>query len=337
MKTVLFGFSGSGKSELFAALAGPGGAPAGGRVMAKVPEPRLEPLVALYSPKKVTLAEMEFLDMPGGGERGRGLGNRVLTAIRPADCLLAVLDAFSGLDDPQEQWQAIETDLLVADLAVVEKRLERLALDKKKNKDLVDPAEEAALERVQACLESEKPLREDPELAAAHVLRGFQFLSAKPVLWAWNCPEAEVADRELPPNGPGQAHLAVSARLEHDLAELEDPEERAMFLADAGLTASALDRVLGKVFELLGLISFFTTGPDEVRAWPVRRGSLAPEAAGAIHSDIQKGVIRAEVTGYEDFAKAGSLKRAKELGQARLEGREYVVQDGDIVEFRFNV
>ncbi|MGE4297496.1 MAG: DUF933 domain-containing protein [Desulfovibrionaceae bacterium] len=337
MKTAIFGFAGSGKTDLFAALAGSAAATAGNRGMVKVPEPRLDPLIALFNPKKVTYSEIEYLDIPGGGDKGNGLGERVLNEVRAYDCLLAVLDAFSGYADPKEQWRAIEADLLVSDMAVVEKRLERIGTDKRKNSALVDPKEEAVLTRAQAWLETEKPLRADPELAAAPELRGFRFLSGKPILYAWNCAEADLAGFALPAEETGMAHLAVSARLERELAELTDPEERAMFLDDLGITESALARVVAKTYELLGLISFLTAGDKEVRSWPVRRGSTAPEAAGVIHTDFQKGFIRAEVIGYGDFLTNGTFKKCKELGLARLEGKEYIVKDGDIIEFRFNV
>lgn len=337
MKTAIIGFSGSGKSDLFAALAGPSAAAAGNRAMVKVPEPRLEPLIALYNPKKITLSEIEYLDVPGGGGKGSGLGERVLNEARSCDCLLAVIDAFSGLQDPKEQWESMEADFMVSDLAVVEKKLERMALEKRKAKDLVNPKEEEAVERARACLESEKPLRSVPELARDPLLRGFAFLSAKPILYAWNVAEDAVTSFELPADSEGMAHMAVAARLERELAELDDPEERAMFLNDLGIEKSALDQVVSRTYELLGLISFLTAGDKEVRSWPVRRGSTAPEAAGVIHSDFQKGFIRAEVTAYADFLACGDFKKAKEKGLVRLEGKEYVVKDGDIVEFRFNV
>ncbi|MDD4953085.1 MAG: DUF933 domain-containing protein, partial [Desulfovibrionaceae bacterium] len=257
--------------------------------------------------------------------------------IRPYDCLLAVLDAFSGLSDPAAQFRAIEADLMVADLAVLEKRLERMALDKKKSRDLVNPREEEALARCRELLEAGSPLRQDPDLAASPLLRGYSFLSAKPVLYAWNCPETEIGSFKTPKDAPGLAHLAVSAKLERELAEISDPEERGMFFQDLGLAESALERIISRTYALLGLISFLTVGPDEVRAWAVRRGSTAPEAAGVIHTDFQKGFIRAEVVGYQDFERAGDFKKAKELGLARLEGKDYLVRDGDIIEFRFNV
>lgn len=337
MKTAIFGFSGSGKTDMFAALAGEKAAAAGNRAMVKVPEPRLDPLIKLFNPKKITLSEIEYLDVPGGGGKSGGLGERVLNDIRPYDCLLCMLDAFTGLSDPEQQRGAIEADLLVSDLAVVEKRQERITNDKKKSRDLVDPKEEDALNRARAMLEAEKPLRLDPELCAEPAMRGFRFLSAKPVLYVWNVSETAMDSFQVPADGDGQMHISVAARLERELADITDPEERAMFLADLGLKQSALDKVISRTYKLLGLMSFLTAGDKEVRAWPVRVGATAPEAAGVIHSDFQKGFIRAEVIGYQDFLKAGDFKKAKELGLARLEGKDYIVQDGDIVEFRFNV
>lgn len=337
MKTAIFGFSGSGKTDMFAALAGEKAAGAGNRAMVKVPEPRLDPLIKLFTPKKVTLSEIEYLDVPGGGGKGHGLGERVLNDIRPYDCLLCMLDAFTGLSDPAQQFGAVEADLLVSDLAVVEKRQERMALDKRKNASLVDAKEEECLARARALLEDEKPLRLDPALCAEPAMRGFRFLSAKPVLYVWNVAETAMDSFEAPADQPGQMHMSVSARLERELAAIIDPEERAMFLTDLGLTESALDKVISRTYKLLGLMSFLTAGDKEVRSWPVRVGATAPEAAGVIHTDFQKGFIRAEVIGYQDFLKAGDFKKAKELGLARLEGKDYVVQDGDIIEFRFNV
>jgi hypothetical protein len=335
MKSALFGFAGSGKTELFQALAGPG-SEHNDRAMVKVPEPRLAPLVELFKPKKVTPTEIEILDLPGGSTRGQGLGQRVLNAVRPYDCLLAVLDHFSGLSDPDSQHQSIETDMIIADLAVTEKRLERIAQDRKKARNLVDPREEELLQRVQAHLEEEKPLRTTPELSSSPELRGFCFLSAKPVLYIWNVTEDNL-EAGVTAEHTGEAHLAICAKLERELAEIEDPDERQAFLEDLGLRDSALEVIISKTYELLELITFLTAGEKEVRAWAIPRGLRAPEAAGAIHSDIQKGFIRAEVLSWEDFQAVKTFKAAKEKGVLRLEGKDYVVQDGDIITFRFNV
>ncbi len=335
MKTAIYGFSGSGKSELFRALAGPGSEHID-RAMVKVPEPRLYPLVRLYNPRKITLSEIEYVDIPGGSSKGHGLGQRVQSAIRPHDCLVTVLDAFSGLMDPMEQYQDIETDLLITDMAVIEKRLERLAQDRKKDRSLVNTQEEAALNRAKDLLDREKPLRQDPALADAPELRGFCFLSAKPVLYVWNVPDTDL-EYTVPEDSPGQAHLALSAKLERELAEIEDLDERQEFLQDLGLTQSALDRIITKTTSLLGLITFLTAGEKEVRAWKVAQGATAPEAAGVIHSDLQKGFIRAEVLSWKDFCSVQNFKQAKDKGLLRLEGKGYIVQDGDIITFRFNV
>ena len=336
MKTAIFGFAGTGKSDLFAALAGPVAAAAGDRAMVKVPEPRLDPLIELFKPKKVTYSEIEYRDVAGGGSAGKGLGDKVLNEIRQYECLLCVLDAFSGVSDPADQLAAVETDFIVSDMAVAEKRLERIAMDKKKDKGLVNPKEEDLLHRTLKLFENETPLRNEPEVADAPELRGFGFLSAKPVLYAWNISEDELGDFTPPEAGPGLSNIAVSARLERDLAEMEG-EEQQEFMNEMGVESSALDRVIKETYRLLGLINFLTAGDKEVRSWAIRDGSTAREAAGAIHTDIAKGFIRAEVLAYDDFLKAGSMKKAKELGLLRLEGKEYIVKDGDIIEFRFNV
>ncbi len=335
MKTAIFGFAGSGKSEVFKALAGAGNT--SNRAMVKVPEPRLQPLVELFNAQKVTYSEIEYLDIPGGGGKGDGLGERILSEVRGYDCILAVLDAFSGLNDPQAQYEAIETDLLISDLAVIEKKLEKMALEKKKNHPAYDPKVEALLQQAQKLLEEGSPLRLGGDLAHAQELRGFSFLSAKPILYIWNTDESSFAEYEIPKDADGVAHIAFAAKLESELAEIENPDEKTMFLEDMGIAEVALNRVIAKTYSLLGLCSFLTAGEKEVRAWPVRIGSKAPQAAGVIHSDFEKGFIRAEVIAWKDFLECGDFKTAKDRGLARLEGKEYIVQDGDIIEFRFNV
>ncbi|MBI9079768.1 MAG: redox-regulated ATPase YchF [Pseudodesulfovibrio sp.] len=337
MKTAIFGFSGSGKTDLFAALSGPAAAAAGNRAMIKVHDQRLDPLITLFNPKKITYSEIEYLDIPGGGGKGTGLGERVLNEIRPYDCFIGVLDGFSGMNNPEHQWQAIEADMMVTDMAVIEKRLEKITTDKKKNKALVDPKEEETLKQALNLLENEHPLRTNSDISDKPELKGYKFLSARPILYAWNCPEGEEENMKLPENAPGMTHIAISAKLERELAEIDDPEEKAMFLQDLEITESVLDKVITKTYHLLGLISYLTAGEDECRTWPLRAGSTAPQAAGVIHTDFEKGFIRAEIIGYQDFIEAGNFKKAKELGLARLEGKEYIVQDGDIIEFRFNV
>ncbi|WP_028575887.1 DUF933 domain-containing protein [Desulfonatronovibrio hydrogenovorans] len=335
MKTALIGFAGSGKTELFRALAGPGAAGVS-RAMVKVPEPRLTPLAKVFNPKKITQTEIEYQDLPGSGG-SKSLGNKVLGEIRGCDCLLAVLDAFSGAVDPREQLQAVEAEFIVSDLAVIEKKLERLAQDKQKAKHLYDPRVEELLQQAMAILEQEKPLRRDKDLCSQPGLKGFAFLSAKPILYAWNISESKMDGFTPPPDEPGTMHIAVSAMLEREMSELDDPEELAMFMQDLGVQQSALDRVIARTYSLLSLITFLTAGEKEVRSWALSRGSTAAQAAGTIHSDIQKGFIRAEVLGWEDFLECLDMKKAKEKGVLRLEGKDYIVKDGDIITFRFNV
>ncbi len=335
MKTGIFGVSGSGKTELFLALAGPE-ARGLSRAMVKVPEPRLEPLARIFNPKKITYSEIEYIDIPGGGNKS--LGNKMLNDIRACDCLVAVIDAFSGVHDPRIQEENIEGDLIISDLAVVEKRLERIEIDKKKDKKLVDPREEELLYEAKETLEQEMPIREKEELANAHELRGFQFLSAKPILYVWNIAEEAIGKSPLLPNKKRKRHVTMCAKLERELREIENEEERREFLKEMGISTPALEKVISLTYSLLGYITFLTAGEKEVRAWTIREGATAQEAAGAIHSDIQKGFIRAEVLSWEDFEKVeGDFKRAKEKGLLRLEGKDYIVRDGDIITFRFNV
>lgn len=336
MKTAIFGLAGSGKTELFQALTGPR-TTLNERAMIKVPEPRLEPLTRYFHPKKISHTEIEYLDIRGGGGKSSSLSQRALNEIRPYDCLLAVLDNFSGLADPEDQRKTIETDLVIADLAVLEKRLEKIEQDKKKAKHLHDPQEEQLLLQAQSRLEQESPLRRDSDLSLAPELKGFCFLSAKPILYVWNCDEQKLGTGVLPAAQSSEAHLEISASLEKELAELDDPGEQLAFLQDLGLQESALNRIISKTYALLGLITFLTGGEKEVRSWPLRRGAKAPEAAGVIHSDLQKGFIRAEVLAWSDFENLRDFKKAKEKGLLRLEGREYTVKDGDIITFRFNV
>ncbi len=333
MKTGIFGMAQSGKSELYMALAGPE-AINFQRTTVKVKEPRLYPLAEIFKPKKITFTEIEYQEIKGGGNQS--LGNKVLNEIRPMDCLVAVIDCFSGLRDPNVQVQNIESDLIISDLAVIEKRLERIDTDKKKDKNLVNPKEEELLILAKELLEKEIPLRVNEEICEAQELKGFQFLSAKPILYVYNVSENELG-KFSEKKEDKKVEIEVCAKLERELREIEDEEERKKYLKEMGLEESALDKVISATYNLLGLITFLTAGEKEVRAWTIKKGSTAQEAAGVIHSDIQRGFIRAEVLSWEDFEKTRDFKKAKELGLLRLEGKDYIVQDGDIITFRFNV
>ncbi len=330
MKTAIFGFPGSGKTDLFLALAGPKFKNLN-KAMVKVPEPRLDPLIKLFNPKKITYTEIEYNDFQGV-TKGESLSNKLLNEIRPFDCLIGVLDGFSGINDPEEQWKNIEVDFILSDLSVIEKRLEKLAKDKKKN-----IIEETLLIKAKELLEKEKPIRENNELSSASELRGYRFLSAKPILYIWNISEDDINKITLPEKKLNQKHIALSVKLEKEMSEIEDEEELKFFHEEYGIQESALDKVIKSTYELLDLITFLTAGEKEVRAWPLKKGSTADEAGGVIHSDIQRGFIRAEVLSWDDFLKYKDFKIAKKNGALRLEGREYIVKDGDIITFYFNV
>lgn len=357
MEIGIVGLRASGKTTLFNLLTGleehTGGYSTESHVgMARVPDERLDRLSALFSPRKTTPATVRYVDVPGlSAEESRGAALD-LPQLRTMDALMVVLRAFDhpevsaaeGAPEPLRDLATIEGEFLISDQLVVEKRLERLAKDIMKRKSPELLAEQSVLERCLAALEEERPLRE-LELSPdeRRILRGFTFLSLKPLLVVVNVDEGAVGEDVL--TGPGWDQwrqrpavqlISVCATLEGELAELED-EEAAAFMEEMGLADRALDRILTASFRLLGLISFFTVGEDECRAWPVRRGTPAVEAAGAIHSDIQRGFIRAEVVRWDELLAEGSLAACRQKGTLRLEGKTYEVQDGDVIHFRFNV
>ncbi|MGH7402362.1 MAG: redox-regulated ATPase YchF [Candidatus Rokuibacteriota bacterium] len=357
MKIGLIGLPKSGKTSLFNLLTGASVATssfgtARGEMhagVARVPDARVDRLTALFKPKKTTFATFEVVDLAGiaKGER-QGLEAK---EFRSADALLHVVRAFPGPtgapSDPGGDIDDLETELILADLEVVERRLERLEAQIKKKRTDADVHEQAVLLKVKPALESAQPIRAmglgDDESRA---IRGFTFLSQKPILHCLNLAEKEIARGKTLAESFGLPAVArrpatglgwVSAVIETEVAQLEGPEQAA-FLADLGLSEPAIRRVLEDCYALLGLISFFTVGEDEVRAWSIPRGTRAQDAAGAIHSDIARGFIRAEVIGYEDLLAAdGSMATARERGRLRLEGKDYAVQDGEICHFRFNV
>jgi len=340
MKSGLIGLPGAGKTVVFEALTGnvdPTGGKGENRIgTVRVPDPRIERLRALYRPKKTTFAQVEYFLAARGAEKERG---RQWTAVRDCDALIHVVRNFSayGLASPQpiDDIRKIDQDVMLADLIVAEKRLERLDLDRRRGK-AVDPEELSQLQQCIELLENEVPLRNRAELADSPLLRGFAFLSAKPMLMLFNNDDEDEDLPELDGTIAPETCLVIRGKLEQELAQMSG-EETAAFLKEFHISASATDRVVSKTYRLLGLISFFTVGDDEVKAWTIRRGTSALDAADVIHSDMKKGFIRAEVLAYEDLTAAGSYAEARKRGSVRLEGKSYGVQDGDIINFRFNV
>ena len=357
MKIGLIGLPKSGKTTLFNLLTGSSVATSrydAGRAelhtgVARVPDPRVDRLSELFKPKKTTYATFEVVDLAGieKGERGALEAKE----FRNADALLHVVRAFAddarGAPDPRRDILDLELELVLADLEVVDRRLERLTASIKKQRKEAEVREHELLGRLKTALEAETPLRAaslTPE--EARLIRGFTFLSQKPILHLVNVEESAIAEGERAAERYGLGEIAsrpqsrvgwVSAVIEAEIARLAGEEQQA-FLADLGLAEPAINRVLRECFALLGLISFFTTGEDEVRAWPIPAGTRAQDAAGAVHSDIARGFIRAEVNGYDELVTAGgSFADLRAKGQLRLEGKDYVVLDGEICHFRFNV
>ncbi|HKJ03082.1 MAG TPA: DUF933 domain-containing protein [Longimicrobiales bacterium] len=346
MKIGLVGFAGSGKTTVFNTMTGLdvpvtfGGEVRLGTV--KVPDERIDKLSALFSPKKTTFAEMSFCDIPGEhGAQKKGLSPRGLQQIRDQEALCLVIRDFDnpaveGDPDPAGDLESFHAECVLADLEIAERRLERA------RKERADAGEIAAFEKMKDTLEAERPLRSlsAEELGRDH-LKGYGLLTDRPLLVALNRDEARAAEPmprslEARLGELGAAGLVLSAAVEAEIADLE-PADQAAFLADLGLAESALTRFIRTAYGLLDLISFFTVGPDEVRAWTIRRGTRARQAAGRIHSDLERGFIRAEVMPYELFMAHGSEQALKEAGLFQIEGKEYVVSDGDIMHVRFNV
>ena len=342
MKAGLVGFSQSGKSTLYSALTGLAASAAGSRGKAslgvvKVPDARVDVLSGICKPKKTTYAEVIFVDVPGPAKGARGLDSAAVAAVKEADALVLVVGAFDPTEDPARALSDFVGDLVLSDLDILEKRIDRLERDRS------SPMELELLKRCKAALEENRPLRE-LELSDADEksLSAYAFLTARPLLVVVNVAEdglgkplpaplvAALAEAKLEP-------MIVCAKLEAEVAALP-PEERGAFLTELGVTEPASSQVIRRAYAALDYVSFFTTGEDEVKAWTIRRGWKAPRAAGRIHSDIERGFIRAEVFRYDDFvAFAGSEAKAREAGKLKLEGKEYVVQDGDCIHFRFAV
>ncbi|WP_153126910.1 redox-regulated ATPase YchF [Peribacillus tepidiphilus] len=322
----------------------------------EVPDHRLQKLTELVQPKKTVPTTFEFTDIAGivkGASKGEGLGNKFLSHIRQVDAICQVVRCFAdenithvaGKVDPIADIEVINLELILADLETVDKRIERVGkMAKQKDKDAM--FEHEILVRLKEAFENEKPARTveftEEEMK---VVKGLHLLTIKPMLYVANVGEEDVVDpsnnefvqqvRDFAAKDNAEV-IVVCAKIESEIAEL-DGEEKAMFLSELGIEESGLDQLIRAAYSLLGLATYFTAGVQEVRAWTFRKGMKAPQCAGIIHSDFERGFIRAETVSFDDLVAAGSYNAAKEAGKVRLEGKDYVVQDGDIIHFRFNV
>ena len=361
MKIGIVGLPNVGKSTIFNAITKAGAESANYPFctidpnvgVVTVPDERLEVLEKMYQSKRVVPTTIEFVDIAGlvrSASKGEGLGNKFLSHIREVDAIAHVVRCFEdenvvhveGKIDPLDDLETINLELILADLEMVDRRVEKTR--KAAKGDKAERANLEILEKLKAILEAGRmPLDTDFSEDEWQYVSGLQLISTKPVLYIANVSEDDlISDNAMVKalkekvSGDNREVIKISAKIEEEIAELDD-EEKALFLTDLGLEASGLDQVIRAGYKLLGLITFLTAGPEETRAWTIRKGTKAPQAAGKIHSDIERGFIRAEITTYEQLVEAGSDVKAKELGVTRIEGKDYVMQDGDVTFFRFNV